>query len=71
MPLLASLSLPLGAKGSLNSSCEHSIMLFGSEIWPFKDEGVVKLGWNDARVVRWIYKFRTEDRFPQRNLGLD
>ena len=36
LPLLASRSLPLGAKCRLNSPCVHSVILYENETYPFK-----------------------------------
>ena len=52
VPLLANRSLPLGAKVRLYSAYVSNIMLYGSEIWSAKEEGVI--GRNDARMVIWI-----------------
>ena len=29
-------------------------MLYGKEVWPVKEEDVIKLERNDARIVRWM-----------------
>ena len=38
------------------------VILFGRETWPVKMEDVIRLEWNDARMVRWMCKVRPEDR---------
>ena len=52
--LLASRGLPLGAKGRLYSGCVGRVMLYGSETQPVKEEDMIKLEVNDARMFRWM-----------------
>ena len=52
MPLLASRSLPLLAKCKLYSACVVSDILYGGETWPLKEEGLIRIEGNDARMVR-------------------
>ena len=52
MPLLASRGFPLEAKGRLYSAYVQSVMLYGSETWPVKEENVIKLERNDVWMVR-------------------
>ena len=66
MPLLVSRDFHLGAKDRLYSACARSVMLYGSETWPVKDEGVNRQERHDAEMVRWMYvtaedKISTED----------
>ena len=37
-------------------------MLYGSGTWPVKEEDVIRLERNGARMVRWMYSVRPEDR---------
>ena len=60
VPLLANRGFPLGAKGRLNSACVNSIMLYGGETWPNKEEGEIRLEKNYARMVRWICNIRSD-----------
>ena len=39
--LLVSRGLPLGARGRLYYACICSMMLYGSDTWPVKDEDVI------------------------------
>ena len=48
----------LGAKGILYSVCVHSVMLYGSDIWPVKEEDER----NYARMVTWRCNITHEDR---------
>ena len=52
MSLLASRMLPLGAKGRLYSAWVHRIILVASETWSTKEEDVIRLERNNARMVR-------------------
>ena len=54
LPLLASRSLPLLTKGKVYQSCVHSVMLYGSETWPVKEDDVKRLERNENRMIRWI-----------------
>lgn len=58
--MLASRDLHLSAKGRLYFACVHSVVQYGSETWPVKDD-VIKLERNDARIVRWICNISSED----------
>ena len=68
MPLLASRGPPLGAKGRLYSGCVLSIMLYGSETWPIKEEDVVRLERNDTRIVRLMFNVRPEEKISAEKL---
>ena len=61
MALLANRGLPLGAKGRFCSPCVRGVMLYGREIWLAKEEDVIRLESNDARMVRWMCNVRLED----------
>ena len=52
VPLLAGRGFPLEAKGRLYSACVQSVMLYGSETWPVKEENVIRLERNDVWMVR-------------------
>ena len=46
-------------------------MLYGSESvgsWPVKEESVIRSERNDARMGRWIYNIRPQDRIPEEEL---
>ena len=70
LPLVASRGLPLGAKGRLYSACVHSVMLYGSETWPVKEEDVIRLERNDAKMVDGCGTVGLSIGFLQNNLGL-
>ena len=54
MPLLARRGLPLRAKGRSYSAYVRSFVLYGIETWSVKEEDVIRLERNDARMVRWM-----------------
>ena len=62
MPLFANRGLPLGANKRLYSACVHRALLYGKEIWPFKEEELIRPESNDARMDRWMCSVRPEDR---------
>ena len=68
VPLLASRGLSLGAKARLYSACMHSIMLYWGKRWPSKEEDVIRLERNDARMVRWKCNVKPEDRISAKEL---
>ena len=58
---LAGRSSSLQAKGRLYSAYVRSAMLYESATWPVNKKDVIRLGINNARMVRWICKVRPED----------
>ena len=52
LPLLASRGLPLISKEKVFQACVHSVILYGSETWPVKEEDIKSLERNDARMIR-------------------
>ena len=67
VPLLTSRGLPLGEKGKY-SACVRSVMLYRSETWIIKEEGVIRLERNDTRKVQWMCNIRTENRILAQEL---
>ena len=49
MPFLASRDFLLEAKEILYSTYVCSVMLYGSETWPVKEQDFIKLEGNDAK----------------------
>ena len=68
VPLLPSRGLPLGTKGRFYPECVCSIMLFESETWPVKEEDMIKLERNNAKMVRLMCNVRPEDRISAKEL---
>ena len=50
--LITSTGLPLGAKSRLYTACVRSVMLYGSETWSVKEDDVILLERNDARMAK-------------------
>ena len=59
--LLTSRCLLLGAKYRLYSACICSVMLYGNQTWPAKEEDVIKLERNDPRMATWMRNVRHEE----------
>ena len=59
MSLLASRSLPLRAKDRF---CPHAYvaLLYGSETSPIKEQDLIRLERNDAKMVRWMCNVRLD-----------
>ena len=62
VPLLTSRGLPLGANCRLYSAWLRSVMLHGSETWQDKEEYVMRLLRNDARMIIKMCNVRSEDK---------
>ena len=43
-------------------------MLNESETWPVKEEDVIRYERNDGRMVRWMWKVRSEDMISTEEL---
>ena len=54
LPLLATRGLPLGAKCRLYSGCVHIVMLDRSKSESIKEDGMIHLERDDAKIVGWI-----------------
>ena len=55
MALSSSKVLSLGAKGRLYSACGCTVMLYGSGTWSGKEEDVIRVDRNGARMDGQIY----------------
>ena len=55
-------------KVRLYSTCVCSIMSYGSETWPVKEEYEIRLERDGARMVRWMCSIRPERRISLREL---
>ena len=58
---MGSRCLLFGAKGKSYSPFVYSALLKVGETWPITED-VIRLERNDAKMVRWLYNFRTENR---------
>jgi len=61
-------TFPLRTKGRLYQACVRSVMLYGSETWPVKEEDVVRLERNDMRMIRWMCGVSLSDRHSSQAL---
>ena len=68
MPLLASPASSLEVKYRLYSARVHSVMLHRSEAWLVKEENLIRLEWNVARMARWMFIVRPADRISAEEL---
>ena len=64
LPLLTSRDFPLGAISRSYSTCVCNVMLYGSDTWLVKEDSVIKLEWNYAKMVSSISNIRPEYRNP-------
>ena len=51
LPLLTSRTFSLKKKGELYEACIRSVMLYGSETWPAKEEDIVRLHRTDMSML--------------------
>ena len=58
---MGSRCLLFGAKGKSDSPFAYSALLKVGETWPITED-VIRLERHDAKMVRWLYNFRTENR---------
>ena len=68
VPFLASRGLILGGNGRSYSACAHSGALYEREIWPVKEEDVIRLERDDVRMVRWMCSDRLEYKISAEEL---
>ena len=62
LPLLTSRVFSLRTRGRAFEACVRSVVLYGSETWPVKEEDLVRLERNDMRMVRWMCNVTLKDR---------
>ena len=55
LPLLASRVISLKTKGRLYAAFVKSVMVYGSETWPFKVEDITRISRADKMMIRWMY----------------
>ena len=68
LPLLTGRTFTLRTKGRLYQACVRSVMLYGSETWPVKEEDVVRLERNDMRMIRWMCGVSLSDKHSSQSL---
>ena len=70
MPLLASESFPLGAKDMLYPACAYGVMHYVSGTCPVKEEDVIRLERNDARITRSMCNITPQDMISAEELTI-
>jgi len=54
LQLLTLRGLSLQTKGYFYAACVRSVMLYGSETWPVKNEDIRRLRHTEMRMARWM-----------------
>ena len=62
LPILTSRGFSHRVKGKLYAACVRSVMLYGSETWPIKEEHLPRLARADMQMVRWMCNVSLRDR---------
>ena len=62
MPLLTSRVFSHRMKGKLYTACVRSVMLYGSETWPLKEDDISRIVRTDMQMVRWMCNVSLRDR---------
>ena len=68
IPLLTGKSFPLLTKGKVFQACVRSVLLYGSETWPIKEEDLKRLESNDNRMTRWMCGVSLSQHIPSSEL---
>ena len=68
MPLLTSRVISHKVKGRLYNACVRSVILYGSETWPLKEEDIQRICRTDNMMVRWICGVTLRDRKSSKEL---
>ena len=68
LPVLTGKSFPLLTKGKIYQACVRSVMLYGCETWPVKEEDMKRLESNDNRMIRWMYGVSLREQIPSHDL---
>ena len=68
LPLLTFRMFSHRMEGRLYAACVRSVMLYGSETWPVKEEEVCRLEHTEMQMVRWMCNVSLRDRRPSEEL---
>ena len=68
LPLLTSRVISHKVKGRLYNACVRSVILYGSETWPLKEEDIQRICRTDNMMVRWICGVTLRDRKSSKEL---
>ena len=54
LPVLTNRGFSHKVKGKLYAACVRSVMLYGSETWPMKDEDLRRISRTDMQMIQWM-----------------
>ena len=67
LPLLTGRMFSHKTKGKLYSACV-SVMLYGSETWPLKEDDINRIARTEKTMIRWMCNVTLRDRVPSDEL---
>ena len=62
LPILTARSISLRRRGSFYQACVRSVMLYGSETWPVKEDDLARLHRTEMSMLRWMSHVSLKDR---------
>ena len=62
LPVLTNRGFSHKKKGLLYTACVRTVMLFGSETWPLKEEDPRRIARTDMQMVRWMCNVSLSER---------
>ena len=62
LPLLTRRVFSHKAKGRLYSACVRSVMTYGSETWPLKEDDISRIARTDMQMIRWMCNVSLRER---------
>ena len=68
LPILSSCTFSLKKKGSFYQACVRPVLLYGSKIWPVKEEDLVRLHLTEISMLRWMSHATLKDMIPSKDL---
>ena len=68
LPLLTGRVFSHKTKGRLYSACVRSVMLYGSETWPLKEDDINRIARTEKSMIRWMCSVSLRDRVPSEEL---
>ena len=68
-PILTSRGASLRVKGRVYAACVQSVMVYGSETWPVKEEDVQRLERTERMMVRWMCGVSLKNRISSGELN--
>src|SRR5271165_288601 len=61
-PLLTKRVVSLKVKGKIYKACVRSVLVYGSETWPIKEDDLKKLERTERAMIRWMCGVSLKDR---------